>query len=180
MVGPKNTQTRVVYRDNNRWDASLHPSSNSCSLSMACRSKAPGWLCWQCGLSQLELVPSVGYLYGRWTTLTAWLAKSSVRETEQDRSIQHGNSYLAKGMDLACGTQFEHMPNSLIITMYWTNSQAIIRCNINLLIRQVTRAKSKSGAVIKHKRVLVIYETTSRVKWYFKRGATPLYHSIYV
>ena len=44
--------------------------------------------------------------------------------------------------------------------------------------RQVTRAKSKSGAVVKHKRVLVFYETTSRVKWYFKSGAALLYRSL--
>ena len=28
-------------------------------------------------------------------------------------------------------------------------------------------AKSKSGAVVKHQRVLVVYETTSKVKWHF-------------
>ena len=48
-------------------------------------SEAPGWLSWQYGLSQLKSVPSVGYLHGRRTTLVTWL-KSSVRETEQDRS----------------------------------------------------------------------------------------------
>ena len=51
-------------------------------------SEAPGWLCWQKGLSQLKPVPSVGYLHGQRTTLVIWLAKSSVRETEQDQSIQ--------------------------------------------------------------------------------------------
>ena len=28
-------------------------------------------------------------------------------------------------------------------------------------------AKSKSGAVVKHQRMLVVYETTSKVKWHF-------------
>ena len=32
-----------------------------------------------------------------------------MREIEQDWSIQHGNSYLAKGVVLTCGTPFEHM-----------------------------------------------------------------------
>ena len=44
--------------------------------------------------------------------------------------------------------------------------------------RQVTRAKSKSGAVVKHKRVLVVYETTSKVKWHFKSGTVPLYRPL--
>ena len=61
----------------------------------------------------LKSVPSVGYLsQGRQTTL-ATVAKSSVREPERDRSIQHGNSYLAEGVVLTCGAhaqQPHHIP----------------------------------------------------------------------
>ena len=32
--------------------------------------------------------------------------------------------------------------------------------------------------MVKHKRVLVFYKTTSKVKWYFKSGVAPLYHSL--
>ena len=43
---------------------------------------------------------------------------------------------------------------------------------------QVTGAKSKSGTVIIHQRVLVVYETTSKVKWCFESGTVPLYCSL--
>ena len=46
------------------------------------------------------------------------------------------------------------------------------------LYRQVTRAKSKSGAVVKHQRVFVVLKTTSNVEGLFKSGAAPLYHSL--
>ena len=44
--------------------------------------------------------------------------------------------------------------------------------------RQVTRAKSKSGAVVKHQRVFVVLKTTSNAKQLFKSGAAPLYRSL--
>ena len=44
--------------------------------------------------------------------------------------------------------------------------------------RQVTRAKSKSDAVVKHQRVFVVLKTTSVVKQLFKSGAVPFYHSL--
>ena len=48
-----------------------------------------------------NVVLSVHYLQVRRTAL-ATVAKSSVRETERDRSIQHGNGYLAEGVVLTC------------------------------------------------------------------------------
>ena len=44
--------------------------------------------------------------------------------------------------------------------------------------RQVTRRKSKSGTVVKHQKTFVVLKTTSNVKWLFKSGAAPLYHSL--
>ena len=44
--------------------------------------------------------------------------------------------------------------------------------------REVTRRKSKSGAVVKHQRKLVVLKTTSNVKWHFKSSAVPLYCSL--
>ena len=45
-------------------------------------------------------------------------------------------------------------------------------------ISQVTRTKSKSGAVVKHQRMFVVLKTTSNVKQHFKSGAAQLYHSL--
>ena len=45
-------------------------------------------------------------------------------------------------------------------------------------IGQVTRAKSKSGAVVRHQRVFVVLKTTSIAKWLFKSRAAPLYCSL--
>ena len=39
--------------------------------------------------------------------------------------------------------------------------------------RQVTRTKSKSGAVVKHQRIFVAIKTTSNVKQHFKSGVAP-------
>ena len=50
--------------------------------------------------------------------------------------------------------------------------------NLKGSIRQDTRAKSKSGAVVKHQRMFVVSKTTSNTKWLFKSGAAPLYHSL--
>ena len=47
-----------------------------------------------------------------------------------------------------------------------------------ILCSQVTRTKSKSGAVVKHQRMFVVLKTTSNVKQHFKSGAAPLYHSL--
>jgi hypothetical protein len=45
-------------------------------------------------------------------------------------------------------------------------------------VRQVTRAKSKNGAVVKHQRVFVVLKSTSIAKQLFKSGAAPLYRSL--
>ena len=47
-----------------------------------------------------------------------------------------------------------------------------------VLFRQVTctRTKSKSGAVVKIKRIFVVYETALNIKGLFKSGAPPLDH----
>ena len=47
-----------------------------------------------------------------------------------------------------------------------------------IYIRQVTRTKSKSSAVVEHQRVLVVLKTTSIAKQLFKSGAAPLYRSL--
>ena len=44
--------------------------------------------------------------------------------------------------------------------------------------RQVTRTKSRSGAVVKYQRMFVVLKATSNVKQHFKSGATPLYCSL--
>jgi hypothetical protein len=46
------------------------------------------------------------------------------------------------------------------------------------MCRQVTRAKSKSGAVVKHQRVFMVLKTTSSANQLFKSGAAPLYRSL--
>ncbi len=48
----------------------------------------------------------------------------------------------------------------------------------SIILGQVTRAKSKSDAVVKHQRVFVVLKTTSNAKWLFKSGAAPLYRSL--
>ena len=45
-------------------------------------------------------------------------------------------------------------------------------------LRQVTRIKSKSGAVVKYQRMFVVLKSTSNVKQHFKTGAAPLYRSL--
>ena len=45
-------------------------------------------------------------------------------------------------------------------------------------LRQVTRGKAKSGAVVKHQRNLVVLKTTSNVKVHFKSSFAPLYRSL--
>ena len=44
--------------------------------------------------------------------------------------------------------------------------------------REVTRRKSKSGAVVKHQSTFVVLKTTSNVKGHFKSGTAPLYCSL--
>ena len=39
-----------------------------------------------------------------------------------------------------------------------------------MIIRQVTRGKAKSGAVVKHQRKLMVLKTTSNVKGHFLRA----------
>ena len=41
------------------------------------------------------------------TNGTTWLAKSSVRETERDQSIQHVNGYLEEGVLLTFGVHVQ-------------------------------------------------------------------------
>ena len=48
------------------------------------------------------------------------------------------------------------------------------------IIRQITRIKSKSGAVVKHQMLFVVLKTTSNVKQLFKSGAAPLYHPLVI
>ena len=50
--------------------------------------------------------------------------------------------------------------------------------DVVLHVRQDIRAKSKSGAVVKHQRMFVVLKTTSNTKWLFKSGAVPLYRSL--
>ncbi len=50
--------------------------------------------------------------------------------------------------------------------------------SVDEVIRQVTRAKSKSGAVVKHQRVFVVLKTTSKAKRLFQSGTAPVYHSL--
>ena len=57
------------------------------------------------------------------------------------------------------------------------------KCNVDVhvcrtLLRQVTRAKSKSGAVVEHQRIHVVLKITSNTKWLFKSSAVPLYCSL--
>ena len=66
------------------------------------------------------------------------------------------------------------MTQNIIISM--TIVQTFIR--YVQVCRQVTRAKSKSGAVVKHQRMFVVLETTSNTKRLFKSGAVPLYCSL--
>ena len=58
----------------------------------------------------------------------------------------------------------------------------VILCVINVMgymyCREVTRRKSKSGAMIKHQRIFVVLKTTSNVRWVFKSGTAPLYRSL--
>ena len=63
----------------------------------------------------------------------------------------------------------------LFATMHSLMSSYIHTC---VHYRQVTTAKSKSGAVVKHQRVFVVLKTTSNAKWLFKSGAAPLYRSL--
>ena len=42
---------------------------------------------------------------------------------------------------------------------------------------QITRAKLKSGAVVKHQRMSVVLKTTSNTFHFFKSSAAPLYRS---
>ena len=49
---------------------------------------------------------------------------------------------------------------------------------IYMYIRQVARANSKSGAVVKLERVFVVNKTTLNVKCHFKSSAAPLYRSL--
>ena len=116
--------TSVARERHSGWSSDVSTCDRGRSLS-----EAPGWFCWEYGLSQLKSVSSVGYLQGRRTTLTTW----SVRETEQDRIIQHGNGYLAGGIFLTCSVQFEHAQQPLI-SMHWASTQALIRYNMTSLI----------------------------------------------
>ena len=56
------------------------------------------------------------------------------------------------------------------------NEEPLIQCTYMYITRQVTRAKSKSGAVVKHQRMFVVLKTQK--KSLFKSGAAPLYHSL--
>ena len=47
--------------------------------------------------------------------------------------------------------------------------------NIYMYIRQVTRAKSKSGAVVKHQRMFVVFKKPHQIQNSFLRAA--LHHS---
>ena len=49
---------------------------------------------------------------------------------------------------------------------------------MNIIIRQVTGGKAKSGAVVKHQRKRVVLKTTSNVRDHFKSGFVPLYRSL--
>ena len=44
--------------------------------------------------------------------------------------------------------------------------------------RQVTRTKSKSGAVVKYQKMFMVLKTPSNVKQQIKSGAVPLYPSL--
>ena len=57
-----------------------------------------------------------------------WLAKSSMREIERDRSIQHGNGYLAEGMISTCGTNTQQAHHTCVLSI-----QAIIHVRYNKL-----------------------------------------------
>ena len=50
--------------------------------------------------------------------------------------------------------------------------------DMTIIIRQVTRGKAKSDAVVKHQRELVVLKITSNVKGHFKSGIAPLYRSL--
>ena len=65
----------------------------------------------------------------------------------------------------------------MYVYIYGGGGTTITR-NICIACRQVTRTKSKSGAVVKHQRMIVVYKSTSSVKGLFKSGATPLYRSL--
>ena len=49
-------------------------------------------------------------------------------------------------------------------TLYGLKARNIIPNNAYTYSRQVTRAKSKSGAVVKHQKVFVVLKTTSNAK----------------
>ena len=52
--------------------------------------------------------------------------------------------------------------------LFWHSAMAAIQA----------RAKSKSGAVVKHQRAFVVLKTISNVKWFFKSSTAPLYSSL--
>ena len=50
------------------------------------------------------------------------VAKSSVRESEQNRSIQHGNGYLAEGMVLTCSAHAQQAHRTYALSKHSGNN----------------------------------------------------------
>ena len=69
----------------------------------------------------------------------------------------------------------KHVGSYIRLYMYIPSISMILHLYI---FRQVTRAKSKSGAVVKHQWMFMVLKTTSNTKQLFKSGAAPLYRSL--
>ena len=65
------------------------------------------------------------------------------------------------------------VPKLVVITSFINNM-----VHLPVYIRQVTRRKLKSGAVVKLQKIFVVLKTTSNVKGIFESGFAPLYRSL--
>ena len=90
------------------------------------------------------------------------------------KSSKNHTLHSTKLSKFSCGlAHFASEPLLLLLLLL-----IVAAASIQINTRKVTRAKSKSGAMVKHQRVFVILKTTSNVESLFKSGAAPLYCSL--